>query len=1170
MAEELTLQQREAVFNRGGKLLVSAAAGSGKTKVLVDRLMRYLTDPSEPADIDSFLIITYTKAAAAELRGKIASKLSERIAQEPENRHLQRQLQRLYLTKISTVHAFCADLLREYAYRLDVSADFRVADESECRELRSLVLEQLLDEAYGCGDMDGDFRDFVDTQGLGRNDSLVPDILQRVYDSARCHLNPDAWLDKCLQDVDVEGVSDATHTLWGRFLIEDLFRYLDKQISAMRYCAARLSEVPELEKPAALFGDTVCQLNSLRESKSWDEIICRKNIDYGRLSFPRKYSNPQLTEAVKAVREDCKATLSKKLEAFADRSKQTLADLGSSAGAVRGMIAMVRAFAKRYDAVKRDHRVLDFSDLEHKALDLLLGKSRSGATAAAGEIGQRFREIMVDEYQDSNVVQDAIFSALSAKRQNLFMVGDVKQSIYQFRLADPGIFLQKYHSYAPAESAEREQGRKVLLSSNFRSSAGVISAVNDVFRCCMSEEVGGLTYGAEEALNEGIPHPSLPDPEVELHCVDVQEDTYNEEAAYVAHRIASMLKDKQLIRTKNGVRPVEPEDIVILLRSPGSVGGRFCAALEKLGIRCTTGGGTDLLQTQEIRAMRAILQVISNPRQDIYLVAALATPVFAFSANDLALLRQKHRRCTLYEALCRSEEEKCKQFLLTLKELRYQSRMLSLTSLLQQIMLQTGIDSIFGAMDGGDNRKANLQAFFKLAVEFENRSGKGIEGFLAHLDAMETDGLTLPGEQTAPGCVTVMSIHKSKGLEFPVVFLCGLSRRFNRENLRAPVLCDKDMGLGLSCVDTENRVRYPTVAKRAIAVKSTAESLSEEMRVLYVAMTRAKDRLIMTYASDRLDKDISDLALRGDISHKELLTGGVSCPGEWVLLSALQRTEAGALFALGHKPEYTRISEYPWVIDICQSPDTDADTAQEQHELSGFPQRDIESIRYALSYSYPYDAATKAPSKQTATQRKGRFKDEEAAEDTPPPKSIVRTWRKPSFSGQQVSGVEYGNAMHAAMQHIRFTACADETGIKEEIMRLLQEGILSEEQAAMVDTSHIARFFRSPLGIRLRSEENVLREFKFSVLDDGSNYSAKLFGEKILLQGVVDCVLLEEDGITVVDFKTDRVTEASLSEKTVMYTPQINAYAEALERIFRLPVKRKCLYFFQLDRFADL
>jgi len=639
MAEKLTYAQQLAVDNRGGKLLVSAAAGSGKTKVLVDRLLKYINDPISPANVDDFLVITYTKAAAAELRGKIAAKLSEHIAADPGNRHLQRQMQRLYLTKISTVHAFCADILREFAYRIDISPDFRVGDENECTQLRFKAMDTVLDDAYTKLERLPEIRAFVDTQGLGRSDVLVPEIIERVYDSAMCHLDPQSWCDSCIETVQTEDLTDPLQTVWGRYLADELFACLDQQIAAMERCAAAVEGMQGMEKPAALLRGTMNQLQHLRQSSTWDEIVNRKQIDYGRLVFPKKTDDPAITEPVKAVRKACKDILDKKLKYFSDSAAQVMEDLNQSTAAAMGLMKLVSRFSESYTDLKKNRRILDFSDLEHRTLDLLLGKRRSGITAAAREIGQRFREIMVDEYQDSNRVQDAIFTALTAERQNLFMVGDVKQSIYQFRLADPSIFLEKYATYAEAEEASQQQGRKVLLSHNFRSCGSVIDAVNDVFRDCMSEAVGGLDYGDAEALREGIPHCDLGEPEVELHGIAVREDTYAEEAAFVAEQIAHLLSGNHYVRQADTLRPIGPEDIVILLRSPGSVGMEFQMALEQRGIPCVGSGGTDLLQTEEIGTLRSLLQLISNPRQDIPLVAALASPVFAFTADELAAVR---------------------------------------------------------------------------------------------------------------------------------------------------------------------------------------------------------------------------------------------------------------------------------------------------------------------------------------------------------------------------------------------------------------------------------------------------------------------------------------------------------------------------------------------------
>ncbi len=1169
MAEKLTKEQKMAVTDRGGKLLVSAAAGSGKTKVLVDRLLSYLMDPVSPANLDEFLIITYTKAAASELRGKIASKLSEKMAENPDNKHLQKQMQRLYLTKISTVHSFCGDVLREYAYLLDLPADFRVADENECRQLRDSTMARLLDNAYQQSE-DEDFRAFVDTQGLGRDDRLVPEVLLKVYDSARCHLDPEGWLQGCVDNAQTDGLTDGAQTPWGRYLMEDLFVFLDMQIEALGICAEAAQRTETMEKPAALLESTVSQLRQLRACKTWDEIVKCGSIDFGRLLFSKKCPDLELAEQIKAVRSACKKGLEKRLKAFADDSSVVLDDLDQSACAVRGMVKLAKQFGKDYDRAKRSRRILDFGDLEHRMLDLLLGRSRSGPTAAAAEIGARFREIMVDEYQDSNEVQDQIFSALTLRRQNCFMVGDVKQSIYQFRLADPGIFLEKYRSYENAENAQPGQGRKVMLSCNFRSGGAVLAGVNDVFDACMSRRVGGLDYGPEEALKEGIPHAPLGEPEVELWAIPVEESTYEEEAAFVAERICQLTDGTHFVRQGDQLRPIQAEDVAILLRSPGSVGGYFKDALAARGIRCTTGGGDDLLQTQEVMVLRAILQTISNPRQDIPLLAALSSPVFCVTADELAVLRSENRYCSFYDALLGSDMPKIQNFLGALALWRREARLQPLAQLLESIFARTRMDSVYAAKENGKMRRENLQAFYQLAVDFEKTGHRDLEQFLDHISAMEEKGLTVQSEQSSAGMVTLMSIHKSKGLEFPVVFVCGLSREFNRESTRAQVLCDQTLGLGLTAVDKRNRVRYPNIAKRAIAAKMTADSISEEMRVLYVALTRARDRLIMTYASQTLEKDVQELALRMDVGNRELLTQDVVCSGEWVLMAALRRTESGELFALGGKTRETQLGQPQWLVKVRSAPPVRHGGVEEVQQQEQLPEGLLRQLEQVKDFEYAHVAATGAPSKQTATQRKGREKDEEAAQHTPVPHAFSRTWRRPSFMETAVSGADLGTATHAVMQHIRYDQCGSVPGIRRELERMVRENLLTQQQAEAVDCNRIGAFFASPMGQKLRTSKQVLREFKFSILDDGSHYGDGLEGEQVLLQGVVDCAIIEDDGITVIDFKTDFVTEALLSEKTAHYRPQVMTYADALGRIYEKNVKAALLYFFRMNRFVAL
>lgn len=1168
MAEKLTDQQKMAINDRGGSLLVSAAAGSGKTKVLVDRLLSYVMDPEDPADLDEFLIITYTKAAASELRGKIAAKLTERVAENPKNRHLQRQMQRLYLTKISTVHSFCSDILKENAYRLDLPADFRMAEDTECEQMQAEVLERILDEAYENIEANPDLQAFVDTQGLGRDDRQVPEIIQKVYNSSRCHMNPRKWLDECVDMTEISSLDDASETPWGAYLIQDLHECIQLHLDAFVRCQQLASITEGMEGVTTVLDMDIQLLHRYAACRSWDDVHNAKEPQWTR--FPSKYSDKNMAERIKAVRNACKEDLKKKLTSFTNDSQRTLQDMEGCCAASRGLIYLVEQFSERYDKLKKARRVMDFSDLEHSTLDLLLGKSRSGLTTAAKELGQRFREIMVDEYQDSNAVQDAIFDALTHQRNNCFMVGDVKQSIYQFRLADPTIFLDKYNRFSDAGKAKPGEPRKVLLSHNFRSSGQVIHAVNDVFSHCMSPKVGGLVYGEGEMLHEGIPHTEQCEPEIELHALQVQEDTYEEEAAFTAQRIRELLDGSHTIRSGDSYRPITPDDIVILLRSPGSVGLNFCYALQDIGIPCSMGGGENLLETEEITALYSLLQTISNPLQDISLTATLRSRIFCFTADDLAYIRGDKKYLPFYESLKRSDHHKAKQFLEVLSDLRHQARMCSITQLIEYIFAKTSMDSVYAAMTDGPKRIANLQEFCRVAAGCESNGRPDLEQFLEHLEALSQKEMIVTSDQKPAGSVTVMSIHKSKGLEFPVVFLCGLSRQFNQRSAQEQVLCDRELGLGLACVDASLRLRYPSAAKRAISMKIKAEGISEEMRVLYVALTRAKDRLIMTYASQHLKSALTDIGLRIDLSSPLLMTYDVGNPGKWILQTAMVRTEAGELHAIGGHPDSSTVSKKPWLI---RAYDVVVDSSGEgmvaENKLPAMPYDDVQKIKRFLDFHYPHFLATGAPSKQTATQLKGRIKDQEAAANTRTVQ-YANKFRKPSFVEVSKTGTTFGNAVHALMQHIDFAKCLSVSHVKEEISRITQLGYLPEDLAAVIDPGQIASFFQTEIGKQLQNSDRVLREFKFSILDDAEKYVDGLAGERVLLQGVVDCALIEDDGITIVDFKTDKVTEATIQQVTTEYTPQITAYAEALSRIYQKKIKAAYLYFFQLNTLIDV
>ena len=1177
MAEmKRTPQQQLAVDCEGGALLVSAAAGSGKTKVLVDRVLRKLCDPSHPQNINDFLIITYTRAAASELRGKLAAAIGKELARQPGNRHLQRQLSRIYLAQISTVHAFCTEIIRDYAHELELYPDFRVAEERECAQWQEQAMEETLEQAYRTLDEHPEEQAFLDLLGAGRDDRAAPAILMQAYHSVQCHPDPEGWIDRCLAQLDAGQYADAAQTPWGALLLEDFQQFLDEQqLLLQRALELAQSEPVTADKYAPVLAQNLEQLRALRALDTWDALHNAPVESFGTLGRVTKFDDKEFLERIKRARKSCWEQLQKKQAVFSASSAEALAELAQTAQAIRGMFSLVRRFSEAYRAVKQRRRALDFGDLEHEALRLL--RRRDGSpTPQAREIAGRYAEIMVDEYQDTNAVQDTIFRLVSRAGQNLFLVGDVKQSIYRFRLADPGIFLQKYRSFGPAEQAQPGEGRHVLLSKNFRSQPEILQAVNDICSLCMSEAVGDLRYGPDEALYPGLAPAPLPQPRVELHCIetgDGEQSKRQVESEFVAARIARLLRQPCLTGPDGALRPARPEDIVILLRSPRSQAGFYAAALRALNIPCVCDQSDDILQTPEVQVLLSLLQVVDNPHQDIPLISVLASPVLGYTAEQVAQVRAGRRTGDFYDALRQDAAQRpdFRPFLTLLEQLRQQAQEQPVRTLLPSILAQTRLDAIFGAMEGGAQRLENLQTLLDLAAGFDPDGPGRLADFLRVIERQRERGIDGAGRQR-PDAVHILSIHKSKGLEFPIVVLAGLSTKFNEQDARQPVQIHPELGAGCDVVDLRQRIRYPTIAKKAIILRAAQQSQSEELRVLYVALTRPKELLILSYATAGLAARLRALTDALDPAHPEPLARQAGSLGHWVLMAALCRPEAGELFALGGRPETLLSYETPWAIHAWSAADPVWRQPQAQSAAAApVWQPDFAAAQAAIDFAYPHLAACQAPTKLTATQLKGRFLDEESAQQARVPVKTAPL-RKPLFlqGKKPLSRTERGTAVHLAMQYIRYEACTDRDGVAQELARLVEQGFLLPEQAACVEPEKLVTLFRGPLGREILQAPQVVREFKFSLLVDAALYDPALADEELMLQGVTDCCLVKPDGLWVIDFKTDAVRPGQEDRTAQRYRGQLEAYSQALARIFQRPVQRKLLYFFATDCIFEL
>ncbi len=1172
----LTPQQQAVVENRGGSLLVSAAAGSGKTKVLVERIFRYVTE--EHFNIDQFLIITYTKAAAAELRSKIAEELSRRLAKAPNHPHLKRQLLLVYRADIKTVDAFCTSLLRENTHllteegdRYALTPDFKVLDENEASLVRQRVLARTLERFYA--DLNPGREQLADTLGAGRDDRGVVELTLELYEKLQSHAYPEQWLRHNRRIWETEGLP-FDETPYAVELLGLVRRKAEHWSAVLHAAVERMTGDEDL---LAAYGDrfqtAADGLSGLADSKTWEDARCRlAEVVFPRLGALRGRKEDPDVVSFKGIWENCKADR-KKLDALLDISgEEAMADLKLMAPAMLALMDLTAEFGEDYRQEKLRLNSLDFSDQEHLALRLLVGEN--GAPTELGkQVAARYQEILVDEYQDTNEVQNAIFRAVSKDGNNLFTVGDVKQSIYRFRLADPTIFLRKYEQFKPWETAEEGEERKILLSKNFRSRKEVLDAANFVMGNILSREMGEMEYGDEEALHFGAAYyPERHDCQTEFHLISAQQKSAENdrpvkkltaEARFVAKRIRQLLDDRYPVTESDGtLRPCRPEDIVILMRSPGSRTAAYSEALAEQEIPCSFEESGDFFHTMEISVIMALLELIDNPRQDVPLISVLRSPLFGWTPDRLAEIRAGEREGDYYDAVCADGGADCAAFLSALKELRLAARDLSVYRLIWQIYNTLNVLGVFGAMDGGAERRENLIALSRHAEKFEQNGYRGLFSFVTQLRRLlETDQAPATKGAAAVSGVRLMSIHKSKGLEFPIVILADLDHAFSRQDFDTPVLIHPEMGLGPKCVDLNRKIRYPTLARLALEEKLRRENLAEEQRILYVAMTRPKEKLILVDAMYHAPSRLQKMAAMSSCPVLPEMVAACRTMGEWILLPLLCQVEGQPLRNLADAQADTLypFDSSPWQVYIHDSEEyrkAPLRRLRRQEETACDSAFDPE----LMTFAYPYQRETLLPAKVTATQLKGRALDEEIAEHTVHT-PYLRPLSQPKFR-QECRGLtpaERGTATHLVLQYLNFS----DRDVAGQVARFRERELLTAQQAEAVDVPALERFLASDLAAEIRGSGTVHREYRFTLLVDAALYEpVSTGGDQMLLQGVVDCWFETETGLTVVDFKTDRIQKGTeTAARASEYRPQLSAYALALERVLERPVARRVLYF---------
>ena len=1148
----LTPAQRAAVEHRNGPLLIAAGAGSGKTRVLVERLLdRILRDD---LDLDRFLLITYTRAAAAELRSRIQESLSKALDGDPGSIRLRRQLTLVNRASIGTIHSFCASVLRKHAALCALRPDFRQLETDEEAVIRGEVLDALLEARYG--EMEEGFSLLADSLGTGMDDSALKQAVLRTFEQVQSHPDPEAWLREQWEAPLPQG--DAAETSWGALLLASARRRGEFWLRQLLAARERLREEPRLEAGYGPALDGAAQ--SLRAflaalETGWDAARAAGPIAYPALRGPRGMGDHPLALELKALWDKCKKRMKQVTDLFTNSSEEHSEDLRAVRPVTDALFRLTADFSQAYGEEKRRRNVLDFSDLEHLTLRLLTAEDGSPSPLAE-ELSGQFEEILVDEYQDCNRVQERIFRAISREGRNITMVGDVKQSIYRFRLADPSLFLEKYASYR--DEPGTGEGRRILLQENFRSDAGILRGVNQLFSRILTRELGELDYGEAEALIPGAGAPDMPG-SFELRLAETSGPGLEAEAEAVSLRVARLLEEGIRVKGEKGERDLVPGDIAILLRGAKDRDRIFAAALERRGIPSVClKGGDSFTQRREVIWALSLLQIIDNPRQDIPLVAALRSPVWGFSADQLAALRTGSREGCLYDALvARGETDPlCGKVLRDLEDLRLLAADLPADRLLTELYARTGLPAAAEAREKGSSLW--LEELVRCARDLGKAGYRGLFRFVLRLREAEERKVSSVSTGISGSGVRITTMHDSKGLEYPVVILADLGRQFHRAAKDGPILIHPRLGAGCRRRDPDRGIVYDTLPRLALLEQLRRENLSEELRVLYVAMTRARQKLVVFLRCQDRVKTLNTLGLWASDPIDPQALADCGCMGEWVIIAALAQGQEGAWSLLpGERP-----------------PEDEAAPAPEKLPVPEETGAAEEELRAVLSWRYPYAADTRLPSKLTATALRETVRQAEAGESaeelrregTPAPAVSSKGLKLPAFlSGEgSLTPAERGTALHLAMQYARPEACRDPESAAAEVARLREKRFLRPEQAAAVDPRKLSDWYASPLGRRVLAARGVHREFKFSLLAPASLLDPAGSGE-MLRQGVVDCWLEEPEGITVIDYKTDRVSRSGQAARAAEYVPQLKAYAWALERITGKRVKDAYLYFFSTE-----
>ena len=1226
MAEtKWTKEQLSAIETRKCNLLIAAAAGSGKTAVLVERIIRIISNEEVPVDIDRLLVVTFTSAAASEMRERIAGAITKALEKKPDSKNLQKQLTLLSRSNITTMHSFCLDVIKNNFHVIDLDPGFRILDETEGVLLKSEILEELFEDKYE--EADEKFLNLVEAYSGSRDDEKLKEIILELYRFCMSGPWPEKWLREKSEEFNISSKEELENSKWTEVLKQNIELELIGLISKAEQAKSLCENTEGLEPYIETINYDIESLKRIFESLEGGLDAIYNNlvtIEFTKLKTVKKSAveDVESQDAVKAIRADVKKKIGKlKEDVFSMSPEEMLVSIQEAYPYMKELAEIVIEFEKRFFKGKKDKGTLDFNDLEHLCLKILSNEE----VKVADKFKEYFDEVLVDEYQDSNSVQEAIINLVSRKLgddPNVFMVGDVKQSIYRFRQAKPELFLEKYSSYSKDEG----KNRKIQLYKNFRSRFEVITGVNFIFKELMSKVVGELEYTDEEALNLGADYKLLDEADnsivggsVELHVLDKaggeileeEEETpvedeeenvgnINLEARIVATRIKELLSKKKgeefkvLDKVTGEYRNLKYKDIVILLRATKNWSEIFLDELGAEGIPVYADTTSGYFESIEIRTIMSLLKVIDNPMQDVPLIALLRSPIMNFTVDELADIRLLNKDNYFFEnveLIALEEEEsdlkiKCSDFLDNLKIWRERAIFIPIDEFIWYLYTETAYYGYVGAMPNGVLRQANLRILFQRAKQYEATSFKGLFNFINFINKLrkssgDMGSAKILGENE--DVVRIMSIHKSKGLEFPVVFLSGSGKQFNLMDLNKNILFHEELGLGPELVNLEKRLSYSTLPKEAIKQRIKLETLSEEMRILYVAFTRAKEKLIITGSTSDLKKWCKKSCSAASLNKEEILSSEVlkgKSYLDWMGMALCKHKDGNLLRELAETVDINIKNDLStWEIkfwsksQIIVDKNLEAvDKIKKENLLIRCRCSTVDKeIERRLGFSYRFKEATSIKSNFSVSDLKKK-NQEELEDGYINEKYKMKLEIKPKFLQEEkgLTSAQKGTAMHFVMQKLDLARISTLDEIKLQLKELVDRELLSKEEFKGIKANKIINFFKSTLGKRMleanTKEFKIYRELPFyteiSPVDIEEGLSENVKDEKVRLQGVIDCFFYEGDNIILLDYKTDYVEEGNEEEMIKKYTVQINYYREALRKITGKDVAESYLYLF--------